>query len=338
MFFIQFLRILLLPFSILYGVIVSIRNWLFDIHIIRSTSFDFPIITVGNLSVGGTGKTPQIEYLIRLLQHHYSIAVLSRGYKRKSEGFVLANEKSTVLDLGDEPFQYHQKFGKVQIAVDENRVNGVQQIMQIKPKTDIVLLDDAYQHRKIKAGFQVLLSSYDSLFYNDFMMPTGNLRELWWGKRRADIIVISKCPENLSDQEQQKITKRINPSKNQQIFFTKIAYASKVLGSKQLDLKLFFKNKIILVTGIAKPKPLLNFLNKQGVDFEHLKFPDHHHFTETELKMIKLKSKKAKILTTEKDYVRLENEIDELYYLPIEIQFLNQKETFDQKILSFVKS
>lgn len=325
-----------MPFSVLYGLVVSVRNLLYDVNILQSTRFKIPVITVGNLSVGGTGKTPQIEYLIRLLQNTHAIAVLSRGYKRKSKGFVLANKHTTVADLGDEPFQYHQKFDKIQVAVNGDRVEGVKNILNLKPNTDLILLDDAYQHRKIKAGYHILLSSYDRLFYNDFMMPTGNLRELWWGKNRADSIVVTKCPINLSEYEQQKIIKKIHPKNNQQVYFSSIYYADCVIGSAKVLLTEFIKQKIVLITGIAKPKPLVDYLQNLGADFIHLNYPDHHHFTESDLQKIKDSSKAAKVLTTEKDYVRLEKELIELYYLPIEIQFLNSKNQFDQSLLKYV--
>ena len=335
--FITILRILLFPFSVLYGIIVSIRNLFFDWGVLKSTTFNLPIITVGNLSVGGTGKTPQIEYLIRLLQNKHQIAVLSRGYKRKSEGFVLANDSTTVEELGDEPFQFYKKFSKVEVAVNGNRVEGVEQILKFKPKTDLILLDDAYQHRKIKAGYQILLTAYSDLFYNDFMMPTGNLRELWWGKNRADVIVVTKCPVDLSIEEQHKITQKIKPLKHQQVFFTSIGYSSVLKGSEEIALEELKNYEVVLITGIAKPSPLVNYLESKGIEFEHLKFPDHHHFTINEIKMIQVKSKKSKIVTTEKDYVRLEKEIQELYYLPIETVFLNKQEIFDEEILNFVK-
>lgn len=330
------LRILLFPFSVLYGVVVTFRNMLYDCNLLKSTEFDIPVITVGNLSVGGTGKTPQIEYLVRLLQNQYSVAILSRGYKRKSKGFVLADKNSTVLDLGDEPFQYHQKYKNVQVAVHGNRVEGVQTILDKKPRTQVVLLDDAYQHRKIKAGFHILLSSYDKLFYNDFMMPTGNLRELWWGKKRADIIIVTKCPTDLSTKEQQKIKERIKPQKHQQVYFTFIDYAKKVKGSSEIELSALKNEKVILITGIAKPQPLLNHLISVGIDFEHLNFPDHHHFSEKELKEIQRKTLNHKILTTEKDYVRLKSEVDNLFYLPIETTFFDKSDMFDTSVLNFV--
>lgn len=332
----KILRILLFPFSILYGCIVSVRSWLYDFNVLTSTSFKLPIITVGNLSVGGTGKTPQIEYLIRLLQDQYQIAVLSRGYKRKSKGFVLADAKTTVETLGDEPFQYHQKFKEIQVAVDANRVEGVSKILKNKPDTQIILLDDAYQHRKIKAGFQILLSSYDQLFYNDFMMPTGNLRELWWGKKRADVIVVTKCPQNLSEQEQQIIIQKIKPNSAQKVFFTAIKYANTVQGSAILPLTIFLQQKITLVTGIAKPKPLVDFLQNLGANFEHISYPDHHHFTAKDVEKIQAKAVHSKIVTTEKDFVRLEQHLKEVYYLPIETYFLNQVKLFDEQVLNFI--
>lgn len=332
------LRIFLFPLSVFYGILVTIRNWLFDFNLLKSTQFDLLLITVGNLSVGGTGKTPQIEYLIRLLQNEYKIAVLSRGYKRKSEGFVLANESTTVNELGDEPFQFYQKFSNIEVAVNGDRVEGVQQILKLKPKTNLVLLDDAYQHRKIKAGYQILLTAYSDLFYKDFMLPTGNLRELWWGKKRANVIIVTKCPVDLSIDEQNKITQKLKPLQNQKVFFTTINYADVVKGSKEILLNDFKSQKIILITGIAKPKPLLDYLIGKEISFEHLNFPDHHNFTSEELKSIKAKSITSKIITTEKDYVRLEHEIEELYYIPIETKFINHQKDFDKDVLKFCRS
>lgn len=336
--FIYILRILLFPFSVLYGIIVTVRNLLFDYGVLTSTSFKIPIITVGNLSVGGTGKTPQIEYLIRLLQNEYQITVLSRGYKRKSEGFVLANKNTKVEELGDEPFQFHQKFSKINVAVHGNRVEGVQKILTQKPSTNLILLDDAYQHRKIKAGYQILLTAYSDLFYKDFMLPTGNLRELWWGKKRANSIVVTKCPEDLSVATQEEIKSKIKPASHQQVFFTTIGYAKILKGTKELLLEDLTSEKVTLITGIAKPESLVDYLKSKAINFEHIAFPDHHHFSEEEIKMIQQKSKTSKILTTEKDYVRLENNLSELYYLPIETVLLNRKKEFDTAILNFVSN
>ncbi len=203
------LRYLLFPFAILYGIITSIRNILFDKGVLKSYLFDIPIIAVGNLSVGGTGKTPQIEYLIRLLSPKYTVATLSRGYKRKSEGFVLADVNSNAEILGDEPFQMHQKFPNINVAVDADRKNGIEQLLSLSEKPNVILLDDAFQHRKVKAGFYILLSAFDDLFCNDLLLPTGNLRESRSGAKRANVIIITKCPKDLSEIAQENIIKTI---------------------------------------------------------------------------------------------------------------------------------
>ena len=210
------LRKLLFPFAILYGVITSIRNFLFDISVLKSYSFNLPIIAVGNLSVGGTGKTPQIEYLIRLLSEKYKIATLSRGYKRQSEGFILAQANSNARLLGDEPFQFFEKFPSIQVAVDADRKNGIEQLLSLPEKPEVILLDDAFQHRKVKAGFYILLTSYGDLYSDDCMLPTGNLRETRSGAKRADLIVVTKCPFDLSLDKQNDIRKRLKLSVNQQ--------------------------------------------------------------------------------------------------------------------------
>ncbi|WP_033194714.1 tetraacyldisaccharide 4'-kinase [Ochrovirga pacifica] len=338
MFFSKVVRYLLLPFSLLYGTITAIRNGLYNNQVLKSTKFKIPIICVGNLSVGGTGKTPQIEYLIRLLATSYKTAVLSRGYKRKSKGFVLANSQTTVRDLGDEPYQYFQKFNEIDVAVNNNRVEGVYQILEQLPSTELVLLDDAYQHRKIKAGLQILLTSYHNLYSDDFMMPTGRLREFKAGKKRAQIIVVTKCPVDLSKKEQKHIRHKLKPNSHQSLFFTKIRY-SKQLISKQNTMALEkIDRPIVLVTGIANPTPLTTYLRSLGISFEHLKFSDHHNFSVKELGDIHEKSITHLVLTTEKDYVRLCDEITNLYYLPIEIEFLDSKEQFDQLITSFVEN
>lgn len=232
------LRKILFPFAILYGFITTIRNFLFDKGILKSTSFDIPVIAVGNLSVGGTGKTPQIEYLIRLLSDKYKVATLSRGYKRKSEGFVLADSTSNAEILGDEPFQFYQKFPNIQVAVDANRTNGITQLLSQNQKPEVVLLDDAYQHRKVKAGFYILLTAFDDLYADDFILPIGNLRESRSGANRADIVVVTKCPNNLSDEEQEEISLKLKLSCSQEIYFTFIDYDDKVYGKgKKIDVK-----------------------------------------------------------------------------------------------------
>lgn len=331
------LRKILFPFAILYGFITSIRNFLFDVGILKSYSFDLPVIAVGNLSVGGTGKTPQIEYLIRLLSGKYKVATLSRGYKRQSEGFVLADSNSDALQLGDEPFQFYQKFKNIQVAVDANRKNGIEQLLSQSDLPEVILLDDAYQHRKVKAGFYIMLTAYGDLFCDDFMLPTGNLRESRKGVQRANIVVVTKCPSNLSLEEQNLIKKQLNLSTNQSLFFTFIDYDDTVFSDeKTIKVEEIKKIDKILLAGIAKPEPFFAHL-KNGND-ECLTFPDHHHFSESELQEIKEKAGNKIIVTTEKDYVRLKGSIlsEQLYFLPIKSSFLSDGDNFDKIILSYV--
>jgi tetraacyldisaccharide 4'-kinase len=331
------LRKILFPFAILYGLITSIRNFLYDQGILKSYSFDIPIIAVGNLSVGGTGKTPQIEYLIRLLSANYKIATLSRGYKRKSEGFVLADSSSNASILGDEPYQFYIKFPNIQVAVDADRKNGIQQILSQKDKPEVILLDDAYQHRKVKAGFYILLTTYGDLYSDDFILPTGNLRENSSGAKRANLIIVTKCPASLSQNEQNNIKARLKLKPNQELYFTFIDYdhsIHKENNSKQVS-KIKNVNKLLLA-GIANPALFFSYL--QTLNDECLVFPDHHHFTENDIAEIKNKANNKLIITTEKDYVRLKDSLpsEQLFYLPIRSSFLLDSENFDKNILNYV--
>jgi len=335
------LRKILFPFAILYGLITSIRNFLFDKGILKSYSFDVPIIAVGNLSVGGTGKTPQIEYLIRLLSPNYKVATLSRGYKRQSKGFVLADSTSNAEILGDEPFQFYSKFKNIQVAVDADRKNGIEQLLSQTNKPDIILLDDAFQHRKVKAGFYILLTSYGDLYSNDFMLPTGNLRESRSGAKRADIIVVTKCPANLSLDEQNKIKRfllrRNDKVKNQELYFSYIDYDDSVYSEDKILKVSEIKNvDKLLLAGIAKPESFFGYL--QHGNEECLTYPDHHHFTEKDLLEIKNKSQNKIIITTEKDFVRLKGSVpkEQLFYLPIRSSFLSASENFDKTITNYV--
>ena len=298
------LRKLLFPFAILYGVITSIRNFLFDISVLKSYSFNLPIIAVGNLSVGGTGKTPQIEYLIRLLSEKYKIATLSRGYKRQSEGFILAQANSNARLLGDEPFQFFEKFPSIQVAVDADRKNGIEQLLSLPEKPEVILLDDAFQHRKVKAGFYILLTSYGDLYSDDCMLPTGNLRETRSGAKRADLIVVTKCPFDLSLDKQNDIRKRLKLSVNQQLYFTFIAYDTFVYGEKQkVNINEIQSTVKVLVAGIAKPEPFFTYL--KNTNDVCLSFPDHHNFTEKDILEITKTAQNNIIITTEKDYMQL---------------------------------
>ena len=318
----NFLRKILFPLAFLYWLITFIRNWLYDKGIFKSSSFNIPIIAVGNLSVGGTGKTPQIEYLIRLLSEKYKVAVLSRGYKRTTEGFILADEKATASSIGDEPFQFYSKFPNIQVAVDANRKNGIENLLQLSNKPDVILLDDAFQHRKVKAGFYILLTAFDDLFCDDYILPFGNLREPSSGKKRADMIIVTKCPNDLSELAQQKIREKLKVK--QPVFFTTIQYDDYVFGneSKLLVSEIQSETKV-LVAGIAKPKLFFDFL-KNETD-EALVFPDHHHFSKQDCEQILAKANGRKIITTEKDFVRLNGLLpkEQFFYLPIKSTFLN---------------
>ena len=332
------LRKILFPFAILYGFITSIRNFLFDKGIFASYSFDLTIIVVGNLSVGGTGKTPQIEYLIRLLSERYAVATLSRGYKRKSKGFVLANTNATAENLGDEPYQFYQKFPSIQVAVDVDRKNGIEQLLTQVKKPQVILLDDAFQHRKVKAGFYILLTAYDDVFAHDFLLPTGNLRESRSGAQRANLIVVTKCPTTLSESEQTQIKQRIKSYSDAPVYFSTIAFDENVKSSiASVPVTTIQQTACVLVAGIAKPDSFFDYLkNSESIC---LTYPDHHHFTESDIQQIKQQAGDKLIVTTEKDYVRLkDSELkDQLYYLPIRTSLMVDSNEFDSAVLDYLK-
>jgi tetraacyldisaccharide 4'-kinase len=336
------IRKIVYPISFLYGEVTRIRNVLYDKGILKSTQFEIPVIVVGNLSVGGTGKTPQIEYLIRQLNKNYKIAVLSRGYKRKSKGFIIANDTSNALQIGDEPYQYFKKFSEVIIAVDANRVNGITQLNALENPPEIILLDDAYQHRKVNSSFNILLTSFNDLYVDDEVLPTGNLRERVAGAERAQIIIVTKCPPELSKEKQQEITSKLKPTVSQSVFFTTIEYSDVVRNNiKEITVEELKKYQVLLITGIAKPKPLVVFLKSKSIDFEHFQFPDHHHFSKKDISNIKSKfdaitSDHKIIVTTEKDYVRLNDEL-EVAYLEIKTRFIEHAQDFDKKVVNYIK-
>jgi len=335
------LRYLLFPLAILYDLITTIRNYLYDTGVFKSTSFELPVIAVGNLTTGGTGKTPQIEYLIRLLKEDYKVAVLSRGYKRKTKGFLIAKENHSADEVGDEPLQFFSKFkGAITVAVDADRTHGIRSLIT-KVNPDIVLLDDAYQHRKVKAGFYIVLTKYNDLYKDDFLLPTGNLRESNRGSNRANLIVVTKCPESLSLEEKDKIKAKLNIKKYQKIFFSAIDYDENLKGEKIINIETLENKEIVLVTGIANPTPLLNYLREKEIDVKHLNFPDHHNFTASDILKIKksyeeIESKEKLILTTEKDYMRLEGKIKDLYYISIKNHFFEEEQAFNRCIKRFI--
>ncbi|MGC1516733.1 MAG: tetraacyldisaccharide 4'-kinase [Maribacter sp.] len=314
------LRKLLFPISLVYAFIVFLRNRLYDAGVFTSTSFRTKTICVGNLSVGGTGKTPMIELLVRTLSPKYTVAVLSRGYKRKSTGFVLATPKTSVETLGDEPFQLAAKFPEIVVAVDADRRNGISRIQETLAP-NVILLDDAFQHRKVKPGFNILLTAYNHLYIDDWALPTGNLRDLKGEADRANIIVVTKCPEVLSVTEQHNLIKRLKPKVHQKVLFSQISYDRMLKGENTDRLLHELKNEeLTLVTGIANPALLIAFLKDEGITFDHLQFNDHHFFTYKEIDNLK---QKRCILTTEKDYVRLKDDLSNLYYIEIKHQFMD---------------
>lgn len=333
----RLLRILLFPISIVYGMVTWIRNLLYDFRILSVYQIPIPSIVVGNLSVGGTGKTPMMEYLIQILHRDFLVATLSRGYGRKSKGFLLANPSLSATELGDEPYQIFQKFSDILVAVCENRKIGVQKILHDHPKTQVILLDDAFQHRKVQAGLQIVLTKYNDLFIHDWMLPTGNLREFASGVSRADIVIVTKCPENLSEEKQKSIRKKLSLKKGTQLFFSTIQYSNQVYAVQgKIALSEITNQSKVIVTGIADPTLFLQKI--QNANDTHLQFNDHHHFSELDIQKIKKTAGNRPIVTTEKDYVRLKDTSisNQLYYLPIEVKIINEFQKLDKIIYQYV--
>ena len=346
--FLKSFRVLLLPFALVYGAIVVLRNLLFDKKILRSSEFNFPLICVGNLSVGGTGKSPMVEYLIQLLRPHYKIATVSRGYKRKTKGYVLAKENTTALEIGDEPMQFHINFPDVAVAVGEERIVAIPQLLHDKPDTQAIILDDAFQHRVVKAGLNILLTPYGDLFTKDFFLPTGDLRDQRSSYKRADIIIVTKCPPDLPATEKQTIIAEIEPLPHQQVFFTAIEYGVPYHIVHHNFRKITNEDEVLLVCGIANPKPLKDYIFDTAATYYQMDYSDHHIFRIDDLKDIRKKyeniqAEKKMIITTEKDAVRLIKFTDELqkldlYVLPIRHKFLfDAGSEFDKMILHFIR-
>lgn len=347
-FFLKSFRILLLPFSLIYGLVVVIRNWLFDKGYLKSAEFNFPLICVGNLSVGGTGKSPMVEYLLELLEKRYRTGTLSRGYKRKTKGYVLANRTTTALEIGDEPMLFHNKYPNVAVASCEERIVGIPHMLQDVPDLQAIILDDAFQHRVVRAGLNILLTDYSNLYPQDFFLPTGDLRDQWSSARRADVIVVTKCPYNLSAEAKQKIIRSLRPEARQKVFFTTIEYGTPYHITDRTDEWLITpRDEVLLVCGIANPKPLKEYLLAKTHAYYQQDYSDHHIFTIDDLKEIKEKfndihAKDKMILTTEKDAVRLVKFTEELatlplYVLPIRHYFLfDEGQQFNELVTDFI--
>lgn len=341
------IRILLFPLSLVYGLIIWIRNRLFDLKWLPSTSFNLPIICIGNLSAGGTGKSVMVEYLIRRWSAPEELAILSRGYKRKTTGYALANDRSTALEIGDEPMQFHLKFPKLVVAVGEERVVAIPQLLHDRPNTRAIILDDAFQHRSVSAGLNILLTEYGNPFTRDWFLPTGDLRDEKSSYRRAQALVVTKCPPNLSETAAAALENEIKPLPDQQLFFSCIRYGMPyhlvTAQKREIDPEM----EVLLLSGIANPGPLKEFLQEKTNAYYELLFNDHHIFTIDDWKEIvkrfdQIQTSNKLILTTEKDAVRLMKFVAEIkqlpiYVMPIEMQLLfNGEDRFAGLITTFI--
>ena len=343
----------LLPLSWLYGAGVALRNALFNAGILESRSYKIPIIDVGNLTVGGTGKTPHTEHLVRLLSQSHKVAVLSRGYKRKTSGYLLASLDSTVEEIGDEPWQMKQKFPDVYVAVDKNRRRGIERLCNDPGTKDVevIILDDAYQHRYVQPGVNILLVDYHRMITDDKLLPAGRLREPEEGKNRADIVIVTKCPRNIKPMGYRVIQKALNLKPHQQLYFTTLRYGRLwgLFSDKVRDLSTITpKEHILLLTGIASPEQLKLDLNHYTSNITTLSYPDHHYFSAEDIKSInrRFKAQPAPclLITTEKDATRLlqsEGLAEEvkaaLYVLPVKVEFMrDETKTFNDKITGYV--
>ena len=344
----------LLPLSWLYGIGVRVRNWMFDIGVLKSQSYDIPVISVGNITVGGSGKTPHVEYLINLLHEKLKVGVLSRGYKRKSRGYLLADKDTEMREIGDEPFQMKHKYPDIYMAVDRNRRNGINRLTHDEQTkdVDVILLDDAYQHRYVKPGINILLVDYHRLIIYDKLLPAGRMREPQEGKSRADIVIVTKCPKDLKPMEFRVLKRAMNLYPYQELYFTTLQYESlkAVFQDERKPLSSLPKGvNILLLTGIASPQQMVMDLKPVSENITPMAFGDHHQFTEDDAERINstfaAMPKPKVIITTEKDATRLnclgtlsEATKNSIYALPIRIRFmLEGEEEFNNKIISYVR-
>ncbi len=347
-------KLILYPFSLIYGFIAICRNYLYDIKVLKSVSFKVPVISVGNITVGGTGKTPHTEYLIRLLKTNHKIAYLSRGYKRKTKGFLMADGQLTANELGDEPFQVSRKFPEVSVVVDNNRVKGITTLLSTRAHIDIILLDDAFQHRKVTPGLNILLVDYSKPIYKDYLLPYGFLREPVNGKKRADIVIVTKVPESISEQEKEEIKRRLKIKSGQEIFFTSIIYGKPipVFRDAMNGVSVDFENsdlEVLLVTGIANPEPVISMLTVRYKSVVPLIYPDHYSYNQKDINNIIRRYKNMGgdnkvIITTEKDSARLlpfnliANIPQAWYCIPIETKFnFEEGDKFNNHIFNYVR-
>lgn len=345
------MRKLLLPISFIYAFVLFIRHKLYDWGILKSKSFNIPNICVGNLNLGGTGKTPHIEYLVRLLSDEYKIAVLSRGYGRKTKGYILANDSHSHNDIGDEPLQYHKKFNNIIVAVDEDRCEGVTRLLKEENPPQLILLDDAYQHRKIKAGLNILLTDYYNLYSNNYLVPTGILRDIKAAAKRADIIVVTKSPNVISPYNKRDVENSLKPLPHQKVFYSYIDYQEfKPFSKTSYEFDIKEAKTALLFCGIANTYSLEDHLKRKYNTVAKVQFSDHHDFTEKDIDMVierynALIGKHKIIVTTEKDAMRLinssfVNKFDDIpvFTIPIKVKFHNEESNnFDDEIIKYVK-
>ena len=342
------LKVLLFPFSVLFDVVTSIRNRLYDTGVRPSAVFEIPLVSVGNLAVGGTGKTPMVEYLIRLFSNQYKVATLSRGYGRRSKGIMIAGANDGPRTIGDEPFQLYRKFkDKVVVAVGEERALAIPYILQEYPDINLILLDDAFQHRRVRPSFQILLTDYNNLFFRDFILPAGRLRESKRGASRADVVVVTKCPPNITEDEMLSIESSIRHYSDKAVFFSRICYDNIQPGDSSLYRadNVYRPDKIMLVSGIASPAPLVQYLEKNFSLVKRFLFPDHHVYSKKDLESICEAAVKenASVVTTEKDIAKMDPLVFRqfsvsLYYLPIKIEFLKNGKEFEEVVLNAVRT
>lgn len=344
-------RLLCAPFAVIWSVFMRLRRDFYNRKGEKNRRhYPFPVINVGNLSLGGTGKTPHIEYLVRLLQNKYSISILSRGYGRKTTGFYFADHTSSSSDIGDEPLQYHKKYPHLPVAVCENRVEGIDRIKQTLPDTQIILLDDAYQHLKVKAGLNILLTDYNRLYTDDNVVPYGGLRESVSAAKEADIIVVTKCPSVLSQLHEKTIREKINPLPHQKLFFSYTTFLPIVPFNKKAKEQTNEIKSVVLLTAIANPQPLISYLKSQYKEFQSILFRDHKQFSPTDMEKVKQYVERSlsphrAVIVTEKDAMRLFKKnlfpaLNELpvYTIPIQVEFHQKyKQDFDNYILDYVK-
>jgi tetraacyldisaccharide 4'-kinase len=347
---------ILFPLSLLYGITVAIRNHLFNSRVLKQGEFDLPIISIGNITAGGTGKTPHVEYLVKLLHEKFKVAVLSRGYRRKTKEFIIASSKSSVSEIGDEPKQVKQKYNDLKVAVSRKRVDGVKNLLAKYPDLDTIILDDAYQHRYINPGLSILLVDYTNPVFSDYLLPYGNLRESTRELRRAQIVIVTKTPENIKPIEKKIFSEELSLYPYQYLYFTTFSYNEPQPVFKKSNHDITFdlikKNHvpILAVTGIANAKPLLAHLRKYSKKIQEFHFPDHHNYTKNDLEKIraryqKIPGKEKIIITTEKDAVRFREMkniddiiMDSMYFIPIEVKFLeNGSKQFNKDILNYVE-